>query len=67
MTGALTWLTPNPTPSDPNPSLNYTNLTRSSSAHDDGKHRGQTEAFPAIKRSLPQLVEPTSIPNMQGC
>jgi hypothetical protein len=67
MIGALTWLTPNPTPGDPNPSLNCTNPTRSSSAHDDGEHRGQTEAFPAIKRGLAQLVEPTSIPSMQGC
>jgi hypothetical protein len=64
MTGARTWLTPNPTPGDPNASINYTNLARSSSTHDDGKHRGQIEAFPAIKRGLAQLVELTSIPSV---
>jgi hypothetical protein len=66
MTGALTWLTPNPTPGDPNPSLNCTNSAQSS-AYDDGEHRGQTEAFLAIKHGLAQLVEPTSIPSVQGC
>jgi hypothetical protein len=67
MTGALTWLTPNPTRGDPNPSLTCTNPARSSSAHDDGEHRGQTEVFLAIKHCLVQLVEPTSILSVQGC
>jgi hypothetical protein len=66
MTGALTWLTPNPTPGDPNPSLNCTNSAQTS-AYDDSEHRGQTEAFLAIKHGLAQLVEPTSIPSVQGC
>jgi hypothetical protein len=56
MIGALTWLTPKPIPGDPNPSINYTNPARSSSAHDDGEHLGQTEAFPAIKCGLAQTV-----------
>jgi hypothetical protein len=67
MTGAQTWLTPNPTPGNPNPSLTCTNPAQSSSAHNDGKQWGQTEAFPAIKRGLVQLVERTSIPSVQGC
>jgi hypothetical protein len=67
MTGARTWLTPNPTSSDPNPSINCTNPARSSSAHDDGEHLGQTEAFSAIKRGLAELVESTSIPSVHGC
>jgi hypothetical protein len=37
MTGAQTWLTPNPTPGNPNPSLTCTNPAQSSSAHNDGK------------------------------
>jgi hypothetical protein len=67
MTRVLTWLTPNPTPGDPNPSINCTNPAQSSSAHDNGEHQGQTEAFPVIKRGLAQFVEPTSIPRVQGC
>jgi hypothetical protein len=48
MTRLLTWLTPNFTPSDPNPSINCTILARNPSIHDDGENRGQPEVFPAI-------------------
>jgi hypothetical protein len=41
----LTWLTPNSTPSDPNPFTNCMNLARNSSAYDDGETRGKTEVF----------------------
>jgi hypothetical protein len=44
-TRVLTWLTPNPTPGNPNPSINCTNLARNSSVHDDGETQGKTEVF----------------------
>jgi hypothetical protein len=43
------------------------NPAQSSSAHDDGEHRGQPKLFPTIKHGLAQLVEPSSIPSVQGC
>jgi hypothetical protein len=44
-TTVLTWLTPNPTPSDPNPSINCMNPAQNSSTYDDGGTRGKTEEF----------------------
>jgi hypothetical protein len=67
MTGALTWLTPNPTPSDPNLTLNCTNLARSPSAHDDGETRGKTEAFLVTQCGLVQLIGSTSNRRLMGC
>jgi hypothetical protein len=49
MAGALTCLTPNPTPGDPNPSLNCANLAQILSAHDDGENRRQIEMFLVIQ------------------
>jgi hypothetical protein len=45
MTGALAWLTPNPTLGDTNPSTNCNNPGRNLSLHDDGENRRHTNVF----------------------
>jgi hypothetical protein len=49
MAGALTRLTPNPTPGDPNPSINCTYPAQIMSAHDGGENRRQTEVLLVIQ------------------
>ena len=67
MTGALTWLTPNPTPGDPNLTLNCMNPARSPSAHDDGETRGEIEVFLVIQGGLAQSNGSTSNMRLNDC
>jgi hypothetical protein len=66
-TGALEWFTPNLTPNNHYPSTNFKVLAPNLSVHSDSAINGQTEAFPAIKHGLVQLVVSSSITSMQGC
>jgi hypothetical protein len=66
MTGALTWLTPNPTHGDPNLTLNCTNPARSPSAHDDGETQGKTEVFLVIQCGLVQSIGSMSNRRLMG-
>jgi hypothetical protein len=66
MTRVLTWLTPNPTPGDPNVTLNCMNPAQSPSAHDDGETRGKTKVFLVIQCVLVQSVRSTSNKRLMG-
>jgi multidrug efflux pump subunit AcrB len=66
-TGAPVQLTPNSTPNDHYPSINFKVLAPNLSVHGDGVNRGQSEVFPVIERNLFQLAGLLSIYSTQRC
>jgi hypothetical protein len=66
-TDALERLTPNSTPNNHYPSINFKVLAPNLSAHGDSAINGLPEAFPLILRVLAQLAGSRSITRTQGC
>jgi hypothetical protein len=67
MTSALERLTPNSTPNNHYPSINFKALALNLSAHGDSALNGQPEAFTVILHVLTQLAGSISITRTQGC